>query len=336
MPADAAEDRFEPAFWLGNPNLQSILPSLPLRRPGVVKACAELIRLSREMVLDCDEGVRLLGYHAQTPTPPGAAGRRQLAIILHGWEGSANSMYVLSLGQFLLTQGYDVFRLNLRDHGDSHHLNREIFHSCRLPEVVGAVLRLMEEFPAHRRVFTGFSLGGNFALRVGAALSPRSDVLDRIVAISPVLDPQSTLAALEDGPGLYRRHFLKKWRRSLALKQSAWAEDYDFSPLVALRSLTEMTGFLVSNHTSYPSLADYLSGYAITGDVLRKLAIQSRIIAAADDPIIPSRDFSKLPPNSSIHITLTERGGHCGFREGLRGGGWLHRQVLAGLQSTAT
>ena len=34
---------------------------------------------------------------------------------------------------------YDVARLNLRDHGDSHHLNDEIFHSCRIAEVVGAV-----------------------------------------------------------------------------------------------------------------------------------------------------------------------------------------------------
>ena len=35
-------------------------------------------------------------------------------------------------------QGFDVFRLNLRDHGTSHHLNPELFHSNRISEVVGA------------------------------------------------------------------------------------------------------------------------------------------------------------------------------------------------------
>ena len=35
-----------------------------------------------------------------------------------------------------------MVRLNLRDHGDSHHLNPGIFHSCRIAEVVGAVQRL--------------------------------------------------------------------------------------------------------------------------------------------------------------------------------------------------
>ena len=99
-----------------------------------------------------------------------AAGRpqaRDLVILLHGWEGSADSMYVLSLGSYLFELGCDVYRLNFRDHGPSHHLNEEIFHSCRLDEVVGAVRAIQRALRSTRRS-TGFSLGGNFALRVAA------------------------------------------------------------------------------------------------------------------------------------------------------------------------
>ena len=64
------------------------------------------------------------------------------AVLVHGWEGNAESLYILSLAQQLFDLGFDVVRLNLRDHGDTHHLNRELFHSCRLPEVVGAVQRM--------------------------------------------------------------------------------------------------------------------------------------------------------------------------------------------------
>jgi predicted alpha/beta-fold hydrolase len=327
VPANRVEDPFRPAFWVRNPNVQSILPSLTLRRPAVVRRCAQLIGRSRQMILDCGDGVRLLGFGADARRPASAGGPPQLAVILHGWEGSANSMYVLSLGQYLLERGFDVFRLNLRDHGESHHLNREIFHSCRLAEVVGAVRALAEIFPHHRRVFAGFSLGGNFALRVGAALGPDTRTLERIVAISPVLDPENTLAALEGGLALYRNYFIKKWRRSLAIKQSAWSSDFDFSRLSRMRTLTEMTDHLVRNHTQYPNLADYLRGYAITGSTLQNLRIRSRIIASVDDPIIPSADLPRLKRSSSLRITLTECGGHCGFRERLLGGGWLHRQV---------
>ena len=63
-------------------------------------------------------------------------------MLLHGWEGSAESSCVLSLGSLLYSAGYDVLRLNLRDHGGTQRLNREIFHSCRLPEVVGGAFTL--------------------------------------------------------------------------------------------------------------------------------------------------------------------------------------------------
>ena len=330
MPAKLAEDSFRPAFWLRNPNVQSILPSLALRRPAVLKHCAALLRSSRQIILDCGDDVRLMGYLADAPVAQvtHAAGS-QLAVILHGWEGSADSMYVLSLGQFLLDRGFDVFRLNLRDHGDSHHLNRDIFHSCRLPEVVGAIRRLAELFPRHRRCFAGFSLGGNFALRVGAALGPDLATLARIVAISPVLDPKNTLAALEGGLALYRRYFIKKWRRSLDIKQVAWPAFYDFTRLSRNASLTAMTEQLVLDHTSYASLSNYLSGYAITGEALKDLRVPSRIIASRDDPIIPAFDLANLQANPALRVTLTERGGHCGFREGLFGNAWLHRQIYA-------
>src|SRR5690606_41569990 len=59
------------------------------------------------------------------------------AILLRGWEGSSRSAYQLTTAQRLLGLGFDVLRLNLRDHGDSHHLNRELFNSTRSPEVAG-------------------------------------------------------------------------------------------------------------------------------------------------------------------------------------------------------
>ena len=90
-----------------------------------------------------------------------------------------------------------MLRLNFRDHGGTHALNRELFHSCRLPEVVGAVARVQALFPEHRLLLAGFSLGGNFCLRVGARARAAGIRIARIVAVCPVLDPATTLVALE-------------------------------------------------------------------------------------------------------------------------------------------
>ena len=151
---------FEPPLWLHNPHLQSILPSMPPRRALVLRRARRLLAASRDVLVDCGDGVRLLGHHAAQP------GSRGVVLLLHGWEGSAESLYVLSAAAYLYDRGFDVFRLNLRDHGATHHLNPELFHSCRIAEVVGAVLAVQQLLPTQTLSLAGYSLGGNFALRV--------------------------------------------------------------------------------------------------------------------------------------------------------------------------
>ena len=328
-PAAAGGD-FRPPTWLGNPHVQSIFPSLPFRRPGVERRCAELLRASVPEILDCGDGVRLLAHHA-TQERLGRGPATRLAVLLHGWEGSADSLYIVSLGQFLLDRGFDVVRLNLRDHGDSHHLNPEIFHSCRIAEVVGAVHRLQALYPAQALNLVGFSLGGNFCLRVGARASAAGIDIARIVAVCPVLDPEHTMDRLERGWVLYRRYFIWKWRRSLRKKQAAWPQLYDLSEALHLETLTDMTAHLVRLFGNYPTVSDYLRGYAVVGDALARLAHPTRIISAADDPIIPAADLARLARPASLEITCTDLGGHCGFYEGGRGSTWIEREVYATL-----
>src|SRR6185312_14747244 len=159
----ALSDDFSPPSWLRNRHLQSMLASTGARRGPIARRAAPLIAAQREMLLDCGAGVRLQCFRS-TPRAGGATP----VVLLHGWEGSAESLYILSLGQQLFERGFDVLRLNLRDHGDTHHLNRELFHSCLLPEVVGAMQALQVALGGQPLRLVGFSLGGNFMLRVGA------------------------------------------------------------------------------------------------------------------------------------------------------------------------
>jgi len=326
-----APGEFRPPAWIANRHLQSILPSLPFRRPAIERRARAVRAASRPLVLDCGDGVRLMGLHAAPPAGVAVATPR-LAVLLHGWEGSADSLYLLSLAQFLHERGFDVVRLNLRDHGGTHALNRELFHSCRLPEVVGATVRLQSIFPQHRLSLAGFSLGGNFCLRVGARAGEAGLRIARIVAVCPVLDPATTIDALERGPSIYHSHFMQKWRRSLRLKQEAWPGVYDFGAMIGDTSLRSMTERMVLRHTEYPDLATYLSGYAVTGGVLESLAAPTVLITAADDPMILERDLARLARPPSLELTVTPRGGHCGYMDALRGPSWIDRRIAFELE----
>jgi predicted alpha/beta-fold hydrolase len=332
-PAGALD--FLPPARLRNAHLQSIYPSLPLRRPFVERRCARLLGASRDEVLDCGEGVRLLA-HVATQEATGRTPARDLAVLLHGWEGSGRSLYLLALGQRLYDAGYDVVRLNLRDHGGSHGLNHDLFHSCRIAEVVGAVRRVQVSHPERRMVLAGFSLGGNFMLRVGARAAAAGIAVSRIVAVCPVIDPAHTMQRLESGWALYRRYFIWKWRRSLRLKQAAWPDEYaDLEDILKLDTLTSMTDELARHFGGFPSLDDYLQGYALTGAALAPLAdlpeMRARIIVAADDPIIAASDLERIARPRNLDVVRTSFGGHCGYYSGATAAGWLDRQVLAGL-----
>jgi predicted alpha/beta-fold hydrolase len=323
---------FHPPRYLASAHLQSVLASSPMRRRFMRRLVRPLLERSEDVILDCGDGVRLHGYHAAA----GAGPSRGLVLLIHGWEGSADAMYVLSTGQRMLDRGFDVFRLNLRDHGPTHHLNPELFHSNRIAEVVGAVGAVEARYRPTHLLLAGFSLGGNFCLRVAARAPAAGIDVRQVVAICPVLEPTRTLAALESGWALYRQYFVRKWRRSLRRKQLCFPEIYDFEELLRLPTLTEMTEYLVQHHTGFPDLRRYLEGYALTRDALADLRVPSQIISTADDPMIPSSDLARLHPSPALSITVTDRGGHCGYVDTLGATSWAERQICRMFERAVT
>ncbi|HEX4619542.1 MAG TPA: alpha/beta fold hydrolase [Steroidobacteraceae bacterium] len=317
-------EALRPPLWLRNPHVQSILATTFVRRGRIEREAAPLVGAARELLLDCGDGVRLQCFVSR---PPQSNGRPVL--VLHGWEGSAESIYVLSLARLLFERGFEVVRLNLRDHGETHHLNRELFHSCRLPEVIGAVRALQGHFPGRPLSGVGFSLGGNFLLRVATRVRESSLDLARIIAVSPVLEPTETLVALETAMPGYQGFFVRKWRRSLRKKQAAWPGSYDFAEVGG--GLREMTAELVRRHSEFATLEEYLNGYSITGERLASLAVPADILTSLDDPMIPAGGLARLARPAALTVTVTRYGGHCGFIESLAGLTWAERFVLARL-----
>jgi predicted alpha/beta-fold hydrolase len=222
-----------------------------------------------------------------------------------------------------------VFRLNLRDHGPTHHLNPELFHSCRIAEVVGAIAAIARRFPSRRLALVGYSLGGNFAVRVAVRAPAAGIPLAQVIAICPVLDPAHTMQRLEEGAWIYRNYFVLKWRRSLLRKRRAWPDLYDLDELLESRRLTAMTEQLVRRYSGYRDIESYLAGYAITGAALASLAVPCHLLMALDDPIIPAADLSRLAAPPALTVETVARGGHCGFLDSLGGASWADRRVLA-------
>ncbi|HPC03632.1 MAG TPA: alpha/beta fold hydrolase [Syntrophales bacterium] len=319
------ETPFRPGSWASNPHLQSMAASLRFRALPLRGALSGSV----ETIVDCGNDVRLLGFLTRQKGKS-----RGLFLLLHGWEGSMNSAYMLHTGGYLVRSGFDVFRLNLRDHGPSHHLNRGLFHGALTEEVIAAAARIGEFSEGLPYFILGFSLGGNFALRI-AARGRMEDIpgLKRVFAVSPVLDPMKTTLAIDGGFPFYRRYFRKKWQRSLKTKEHLFPDLYRFDGVYAMKTLMEMTDYFVGHHSPFRDARDYFSRYTLLGNALDRLAFPVTILTSEDDPIIPVDDFRDLRNgDGKLTLSIQPRGGHCGFIDPFPFGcwyePWLVRQTL--------
>ncbi|MBW2411022.1 MAG: alpha/beta hydrolase, partial [Deltaproteobacteria bacterium] len=112
---------FRPPVIIRSAHVQTILASSKFRARGK----NQMHDAARETIIETDDGTRLLGFHSTRTAGPA----KGLVILLHGWEGSSDSTYILRTAEILYLNGYNIFRLNFRDHGESHHLNRGIFYA---------------------------------------------------------------------------------------------------------------------------------------------------------------------------------------------------------------
>ncbi len=279
-----------------------------------------MLAVSREMVLQLEDR-RLQAHYS-----PG--GKDKLVVLIHGWEGSAESTYLLSAATALWQAGYSVARLNLRDHGATHHWNEGLFHSCMLEESTAAVAEIVRQTRPAATLLAGFSLGGNFALRIGMKARWHKLPLAGICAICPPIDPLHAMQGIQHSGLLFSRYFLRKWRRSLRLKQRAFPALYPADSVPGPGNLEELTRRLIPAYSPYPDMYTYFRGYALDGDRLTGLETPCWILAARDDPVIPFADLLRVQTHENTRVFSTAHGGHCGFIADYHLQSWADRFLL--------
>jgi uncharacterized protein len=176
----------------------------------------------------------------------------------------------------------------------------------------------------------GFSLGANFALRVGRKHSQTPvKGLKHVFAISPPLDPYKTTLAIDNGLFFYRKYFLKKWKRSLMNKQRLFPHKYDFSKLLQAQTCLDLTKAIMAYFPDFPSYRDYFNLYTLDNEFFQNFNLPVSIFIAEDDPVIPLEDFHHLQENDFVRIFRQKFGGHCGFLDLFPFSCWHQEKIAA-------
>jgi len=317
-----------PPYVYRNGHANTIAAASFLRKTYAQRVSRRLRKQSESHVLSLANNVQLQGLLTTHEVSDQISGQKPLVLIMHGWLGCAESLYLLPIANKLHELGFNIFRLNFRDHGGTQHLNKDLFHSCRLDEVLNATQAIQQQIPHSKFYILGFSLGGNFALRIGAEAKSKNLTIDKIISVCPVMNATNVLDETKSMLKIYTEYYLQRWKNMLKIKHKLYPENYDLTTINQQSSLTEMTEHLLLKYTEFDSVKNYLEGYSITGDRLKSLSVKSDVYIAEDDPVIPSHDWENLHASEYLNIRHTQFGGHCGYLNGIFNSSWVDEQII--------
>jgi uncharacterized protein len=255
-------------------------------------------------------------------------------IALHGLEGSSHAHYMAGLASKAFPLGFNVIRLNQRNCGGTERLSAGLYHSGLTKDVMAVCAELASADGLPAIVISGYSLGGNLALRLaGLYGSAPPPWLRAVAAVSPTLELDACMRAMERLDNrIYEWHFMHSLRRRIRLKARLFPGRYDTRGLWRLWRIRDFDDRFTAPHHGFRDAADYYYQMA-SARVIDKVSVPALVITAEDDPFIPVEPFREaaVTGNPHVHLRITPYGGHCGFVETPRDGYdgyWAEREIV--------
>ena len=293
---------FTPAWFLRGPHLQTIWGRL-VRPRRAAKLRREIVETpdGDELVLDHLDGDPSLRF-----------------ILLHGLEGSSNSVYMQGLFAAIARRGYSATAMNFRscalDPSGRSLPNRRprFYHSGETGDFDFVVRRLATT----RLVAIGASLGGNVLLK-WLGEHPDQQIVTAAAAFSVPFDLGAGARHISR---LYVARFLRTLKRKVVQMLDRFPEMHDRVDLAAIlraRDFVEFDDAATAPIHGFASADDY---YARSSSLqfLSRIKTPTLIVNAEDDPFLPHEalERARAAASPAVDFRTTKCGGHTGFIAG--------------------
>ena len=332
MPVSTEHWKFRPHLLLRGGHLQTVAAVYLPRRCAPYGAKLHFIAADG---VPAEQGGDQLALHDDCPD--GWRPDQPSVLLVHGLAGCHTSGYMCRMTDRLTARGYRVFRMDMRGCGAGEGVAKLPTHCGRSGDVAAALQFIAEQHPESPTFAIGFSLGGCLTLNLLAeAEENRVGNLVRSLAICPPID----LFAVErrfDSPGgrPYDRFFVKKlWQQITA----RWARFPELAPAVIPpqpKRVRQIDETVIAPSGGFASADDYYSKTQ-PGPKLVRISQPVLIIAAKDDPVVPTAPLLEYPRGAGVEAVIVPRGGHLGFIGGGNGDPdrrWLDWRIIEWLET---
>lgn len=260
---------------------------------------------------------------------------RPTLVLVHGLEGSSDSIYMVGIARKAFRAGFNVVRLNSRTCGGTEHLTKTLYHSGMSGDLRHIVGELAESDGLRSIYLAGFSMGGNLVLKLAGEYGddpPRE--LSGVCAVSPAMDLGACAEAIERRANwLYERSFVRDLRRRVGRKAKLFPGVYDTRNLRRVRTVRDFDELFTAVHGGFKDAEDYYRQCSAL-HLVPRIRVPTLIVHAQDDPFIPFEPAFRNPSlveNPHVILLATRHGGHVAFIGEAAGGEdrfWLENRVV--------
>jgi predicted alpha/beta-fold hydrolase len=235
-------------------------------------------------------------------------------LMLHGLAGCHESGYMQRISHKLCARGVRTFRMDLRGCGAGVHLARLPYHSGRSGDAAAALVELARLLPGSPVTLLGFSLGANITLKLLGELghTPCGN-LDSAMAVCPPIDLAACSRRISQPDSRrYDRFFLRLLLRQLSVRRHARPDAEGPALVRRPRTLWEFDNAFTAVVCGFGTADNYYRE-ASSSQFVPHIRLPTLVLAAHDDPMIPSRAWESVDVPTSVQVHLSDHGGHLGF-----------------------
>jgi predicted alpha/beta-fold hydrolase len=300
-----ATDTFVPVVrWRGGHRMTVYTWARPRRFPGLPAPTPRYFDVAAD--------ARVLAHCYWQPR------RRERPVILalHGLEGSSSAHYMRGLAHKAWVRGWSAVLLNQRNCGGTEHLSAGLYHSGLTNDPRVVIDELLSVDRVNRIAVVGYSLGGNLTMKLAGELGADApSALRAVCAVSPTMELAVCVDALERRENrLYEWNFVRDLKARMRRKAAAWPGRYDLRPLGRIRTVRQFDDAYTAPYHGFGDASHYYH-CAASMRVADRIRVPALLIAAEDDPFVPTAQFEAAPlaRNGAVTRVITRHGGHCGF-----------------------
>jgi len=276
---------YSPPFFLFNPHLETIYPSI-IRRVD--------FKFHRSVEIQTpDDDFLEFGMSTQQS--------KQLVIISHGLEGDNQRPYILGMARACFNAGYDVLAWNFRGCGNRMNWQLRFYHSGATDDLATIV--------QHAE-----SLNQYMTLKYAGEGMP--SIIKKVVGVSVPMDLKTSSEKLSlFGNRIYANRFLKSLKKKIITKAKV-NSGLDVKGLESIKTLKDFDDRYTAPLHGFKNAEDY---YFQCSSIrfIDKIKVPALIINALNDPFLSKECFPNelVKDHQFVKFESPARGGHVGFAQ---------------------